>query len=198
MGHEAGGRRRTESTVRITSSNQLEESSAGGIQMSDGQPNPERKNASSVTTHLRDSSTNHLPQTPAQSPLAHSVARLWHDEENPPDIIRFLLSQDPSLPAEELLGACLVDQRESWSRGVGRLAELYWNFLKVRCSDLKTNVLWELVESEWQLRSEFPESGRLPLVAKFKSRFPSSKLKKKIEVVMKKSFWKKFLKNKNK
>lgn len=141
--------------------------------MGDGQPNPERKNASSVTTHLRESSTNHLPQTPVQSPLAGSVARLWHDEENPPDIIRFLLSQDPSLPAEELLGACLVDQRESWSRGVGRLAELYWNFLKVRCRDLKSTVLWDLVESEWSLRTEFPESGRLPLVSEFQSRFPA-------------------------
>ena len=141
--------------------------------MGDGQPNPDRKNASSVTTHLRDSSTNQLPLSSAQPAVVARVVRLWREGENSPDIIRFLLSQDPSLPAEELLSACLTDQRESWSRGVGRLAELYWNFLKVRCSDLKSTVLWELVESEWSLRTEFPESGRLPLVSEFQSRFPT-------------------------
>ena len=46
------------------------------------------------------------------------------------------------VPAEELLGACLVDQRESWSRGVGLLVELSWKSLQVRFGALKLTRMW--------------------------------------------------------
>lgn len=141
--------------------------------MGDGQHNPDR-NRAGLSTHLGESTVEIPPDAELNSTIAGEVAELWKTGGSP-DVVRFLLAREQSLPMDALLNACLADQRESWSHGVGRLAEFYWDFLKAQGPTLETSMLWVLVESEWKLRFGFPAAAGPPVLGEYQRRFPSLK-----------------------
>ena len=105
--------------------------------------------------------------------LAFRFSQLWQESAEPPDVFRFLLAESPKPSLEEVLRTVHVDQRERWSRGLGRPVETYWNFLRVQFRDDSGPALWELVAAEWQLSREFAEARAEPSLADLQDRFPN-------------------------
>lgn len=137
--------------------------------MGDGQRNPDGHAGSNSSTRIE---VGGEPFRSGQPELVIKFSQLWRGSSEPPDVFRFLLTESPNLPLNDVLGTMLVDQRERWSRGLGRPAEIYWNFIRVRMGDESRPALWELVAAEWQLRRDLAEAGSAPRLADLQRRFP--------------------------